>query len=457
MDSNLKFLEVNKALVALTGYSGKKLLGMRLPQLVAPTDRKNVVAFFKSLRVDHPAGAIELVLRKQHGGRRFVQLAPSAIFHDDGSLMQVLVIATDVTKRRGAEELLKQQSAFQETLLNKTSALLVVYDPQGIVRHISRAVEKMFGYSNMDVRGKSMWQLGVMDREEAARSKMRLRDLAAGAESIASVMRLRTKSGEERIMEIISTAVRKADGEVDCIIATGTDITERRRLQQDVLRATEAEQARIGHDLHDGVGQSLTGLVALAESLEQKLAGNLHTDAARIVAVLRDSVQSVRRLSHGMSPLAVRFQGLPEALHLLAETVRENFKTECTCDIDEKVGDASPDVQIHLYRIAQEAISNALRHGHAKTVNISLRQISDEQCELAIQDDGKGIIEKKRNRDGLGLRLMEYRAELIGGVLSVRSRPRQGVTVTCRVGCLRKQKTPETLTTLGKSSKNRPP
>ena len=455
-DSKLRLLEVNPALVAMTRSSRKRLLTLRLPDLIDAGDWKRAAASFEALRRGRPyENSLELKLRVRSGPCRYVHAAPTGFYHDDGSFWQGMIILTDITKRKLAEEELRQQAEFNKALLNKTSALLVVYDTKGVIQHISPAVEKLFGYSNEQLRGKNMWKLSVMDAEEVARSRKRVRALIEGKGNIMSTMRLRTASGDERVMEIISTVVPKLTGGVDCIIATGTDITERERLQHEVLRVSEADQIRIGHDLHDGVGQSLTGLTTLMESLEGELTGKHRILAARIRTLLQTTVKDVRRLSHGMSPIAIRNRGLREALLMLAETVRENFRTRCTCVIDERACLPDLESQTHLFRIAQEAVSNALRHGHASQLKIRLKRISDDhQSELSVRDNGSGIVRRGGKNDGIGLRVMQYRADTIGCDLKIKSVPGRGVTVSCRFGGLKKEKWGKILTIPPNSGKS---
>ena len=454
-DSKLRLLEVNPALVAMTRSSRNRLLKLRLPDLIDAGDWKRAAASFEALRRGGSyENSLELKLRVRSGPCRYVHAAPTGFYHDDGSFWQGMIILTDITKRKLAEEQLRQQAEFNKALLNKTSALLLVFDTKGVVRHISPAVEKLFGYSNEQLRGKNMWKLGVMDADEVARSRKRLRALLEGEGSVLSTIRLRTASGGKRVMEIVSTVVPKLTGGVDCIIATGTDMTERERLQHEVLRVSEADQIRIGHDLHDGVGQSLTGLTTLMESLEGELTGKERILASRILTLLQTTVKDVRRLSHGMSPIAIRNRGLREALLMLAETVRENFRTRCTCTIDERATLPDLEAQTHLFRIAQEAVSNALRHGHASQLKISLKRISDDQAELSVRDNGSGIVRRGRNQDGIGLRVMQYRADTIGGDLKIKSVPGRGVTVTCRFGGLKKEKWGKILTIPANSGKS---
>jgi hypothetical protein len=195
----------------------------------------------------------------------------------------------------------------------------------------------------------------------------------------------------------------------------------------------EQEQARVGHDLHDGVGQTMTGSVSLLEALEADLQGEARQQAQRIHELLRQSVSEVRRMSHGLSPTGVKYRGLVGALQLLAETVRTNFRTPCLCEVDSGIVIKNSDIETHLFRIAQEAVNNALRHGKPSKVKLSLQHVSQTECELRIEDDGAGLKKNKGEQDsGIGVRVMDYRANLIGARLTIKTKPRRGVVVTCR-------------------------
>lgn len=439
-DAGLRITSVNGRLLKMLRASRAKLLSSKIGDIVVPDDRREVSAWLQPPGHDERA-TLEFCVAGSLGRRRHVQaLAIRVPENDARPEAGGLLLMADVTSQKKNDLSLLQQAEFNKTLLNNTSALIVVYDTKGIVRHISRAVEDLFGYTNEAVCGKCIWKIGVMPQSEVDRSRKRLRDLKGGRSSIQSTMRLLTTKGEVRTMEIISTAVPKLTGGVDCIIATGTDITERERLQQEVLRVAEAEQSRIGHDLHDGVGQSLTGIVALMEALESQTAGPQLTLARRVREQLQSAIRELRRVAHGMTPIAIRERGLAEALMALAETVRESFRTACSCTVDEHVGSPAADVHVHLFRIAQEAVSNALRHGRATRIKITLKRVTPDTCELRVQDNGTGIERGRNETDGIGLRVMRYRADMIGGSLDVTSKAGNGVAVCCRFTCLKKQK-----------------
>ena len=225
------------------------------------------------------------------------------------------------------------------------------------------------------------------------------------------------------------------DGTPERLIITGTDVTERNRLEREVLNIVEREQARLGHDLHDGVGQTMTGIVSLIEGLESDLTGRHREDAARIRELIREAVAEIRRMSHGLSPTGVKYRGLVDALKMLAETVSLNHRTPCDCEIDASVKVSDSEVQAHLFRIAQEAVNNALKHGDPDNVSITLERVDGETCRLRVEDDGAGPQKTKKGahaaKPGIGLRVMEYRAKLIGADLSVSPREEGGVEVAC--------------------------
>lgn len=362
-----------------------------------------------------------------------------------GRIFRYISKPIDVDEMRGilrdALETLLDQSKLNKTLIDNTSALIVVMDRAMHVTHLNPAVEKAFGYQLSDVAGRTAWEAGVMDPLEIPRSKERMLKLFEGQAAVRGLVRFCTKNGEWRLVDVVTTALRDARGDIEGFVVTGTDVTELNRLQQEVVRISEEEHARIGHDLHDGVGQTLCGITTLVEGLEAELTGSQRDQAERIRSILHKAVQDVRRLSHGLSPAAVKNRGLAGSLLLLAETVRENFRTECRCDIDERITAGSEEIENHLFRIAQEALSNALRHGKATRVSIALKAGKGGKCELTVTDNGTGILEGQiRSSEGIGIRVMKYRAALIGAELRIKSNPPDGTKVSCYFECLKQKK-----------------
>jgi signal transduction histidine kinase len=223
------------------------------------------------------------------------------------------------------------------------------------------------------------------------------------------------------------------------------DITERRRMEREILEAGAEEQRRIGQDLHDGLCQHLAGISFATEVLRQKLAARSSPEASNISKVgkmIDEAITQARDLARGLQPVVLDANGLIAALKALAEKVEGMFHISCllVCDGPCRVSDNK--VATHLYRIAQEAISNAVKHGKARTVVVDLAVKGDEIC-LTIRDDGIGLADSRTNPQGMGLRTMDYRARVIGGTLSVQDGSTQngpvpagsggGTTIVCRV------------------------
>jgi len=214
------------------------------------------------------------------------------------------------------------------------------------------------------------------------------------------------------------------------------ELRNRRRAEQQVLAVSDRERHRIGQDLHDGLCQHLTGTAFACKVLEDKLRGrNLPEadDAAEIGELVETAIEQARQTARGLLPLPLDTEhGLESALHELASSIRNVFGVPCAFRAYGNTDPTDQTVATHLYRIAQEATHNAVRHGQPKRIEIALTQAED-RVELTVSDDGVGIPEVLPETNGLGLRIMAYRARSIGAELAVRRRDRTGGTiVTCR-------------------------
>jgi len=211
---------------------------------------------------------------------------------------------------------------------------------------------------------------------------------------------------------------------------------ERKDLEKALLEISEREQRRIGHDLHDGLGQHLAGTELMSQVLEEKLKSkNLKTEASRagdIARHVREAISQARMLARGLSPVVLESAGLMSALQELALGAEQVSRIRCQFECKPPVLVEDHTVATHLFRIAQEALSNAIKHGKSKEVSIRL-QATGEKIILTVQDRGVGLPKTLPDKRGMGLRIMEYRAAMIGGNLSVQREPEGGTSVICSV------------------------
>jgi signal transduction histidine kinase len=213
---------------------------------------------------------------------------------------------------------------------------------------------------------------------------------------------------------------------------------EARELEKTVEQISEAEQRRIGQDLHDGLGQHLTGVAFLSKALQQKLSADGRAeanDAATINQLVNESIRWTRDLARGLAPMDLDRTSLTESLKDLARKTSLMFSVECIYEGAESVQLTTDEAALNLYRVAQEAVSNAVKHGKARHVTIDL--VSRGGLTLTIQDDGVGFDAAKvmsgPRTSGMGLLVMKYRAGVIGGKLQILPASEGGTLVMCQL------------------------
>ena len=235
---------------------------------------------------------------------------------------------------------------------------------------------------------------------------------------------------------VITTALRDETGNPRGFAQVTRDVTELRTLEKQLLEISDRQQMRIGHDLHDGIGQELTGIALLSQNLRQRLAQSNaaeSAEAARIATFTNRVLEQTRKLARGFAPVDLGPEGLEAALQDLAAKVQFSLNRPCTVVVTGKPQLADEAVAMHLYRIAQEAVNNAVRHASPQHIRIELVTIP-QAVTLAIHDDGIGMRNADSSRDGnakgMGIRVMQYRARMIGASLEIRSGS-SGTSVIC--------------------------
>ncbi|MEO8578149.1 MAG: sensor histidine kinase, partial [Gemmatimonadales bacterium] len=266
------------------------------------------------------------------------------------------------------------------------------------------------------------------------RSKKFFQDLGTTSFRTDYESALVTAAGERRRVAWSNT-VLPGEGTTEAwVIATGIDITERKQMEQAILDVSAREQRQIGQELHDGLGQHLTGIAFMSKVLEQKLSSaraDEAADAAKIVRLVNEAINKTRELSRGLLPVVSNADGLMGALQRWAAEVEDLFQIQCEFVCPEPV--LIPDVGMatHLFHIAQEAVNNALRHADPRRIVITVER-TESSARISIEDDGTGMSAATADPPGLGLRIMSYRANIIGGSLDVHPGFGGGTVVRCR-------------------------
>jgi PAS domain S-box-containing protein len=305
--------------------------------------------------------------------------------------------------------------------------MLCIAGLDGYFRRLNQAWTARLGWTLPQLRLRPFLEFVHPDDREATRSRMQ--GLARGVDTILYENRYLRRDGSYIWLQ---WNARPIPGRV-AFYATARDVTRRKQLEKEILGIVDRERERLGREIHDGLCQTLAGIAALASTLARGLKNDSRQGAAElaleIAALLQDSITQARDLARGLDPARLRRIGLDKALEALARDTQHRFDVSCTASCDRPPG-LRQEVKMHLIRIAQEAVNNAVSHGQASRIDLALGCESG-MARISIRDDGVGVPERLGARSGLGLSTMAHRASLIGGTLDVRRAPGHGTLVTC--------------------------
>lgn len=305
----------------------------------------------------------------------------------------------------------------------------------GVITSWNRGAERLFGYSEAEAIGRTSQEMIHFGRSPEEQQLIEQVGQGERAEDRAvETIRQRKDGTSIHVLQTISP-VKDDRGRHVGVSIIARDVTERRNLEREVLESTGREQQRIGRELHDSLGQELTGLSYLAKSLAQKLNAhdNPHAETAHTIAAgIQQALCEVRSAVQGLVPVEVDGAGFMVALEKLAAQTQVNCGIDCRIDSREPVRIDDNVMATHLFRIVQEAINNAVKHAQARHIVVR-PESSNGTLSVSVEDDGVGIPEQARHNGGMGLRIMQYRAGVIDAALDVHPTGAGGTAVVCLV------------------------
>ena len=355
-----------------------------------------------------------------------------------GSLAQLIAsffqqkdeLIKEVRDRTRAEEALTEANQALSALIEASPLAIISIGADKKIKMWNPAAERMFGWKRADVLGSPLPFVPPDKKVEVDA----IGQLVLGGKSFTDLdMRCQKKDGSPIDIVISSAPLRDASGAVSDIMAVIIDTTLNRQLIQEILEISAREQRRIGQDLHDGLSQHLTGIAFLSKVLEQKLSIISSCDASQakeLTQLVHQAIDMTRSLASGLLPVELGEDGLMLALEEFSATVSNVFNIACVFTCNTPVFITDTNASTHLFRIAQEAVNNAIKHGSARHIKITLARQNENNI-LTIEDDGVGFPDELETKKGMGLRIMNYRSRMIGASLSVGNNPSGGGIVTC--------------------------
>ncbi len=429
-------VDANDAFIAATGYSYNEVINSNIKALGIWANPKIRAQIVKQLMDQGKVTDKEFQYRKKNGEVGTGIYSAHRIHLKN--VPHILSAVKDITERKRAEGALLESERLHRLLFtNLQDALVTVESPTWKIVIANPAAVKMFRARNVEqLLAAKPWELSPEFQPDGQSSLQAARvvinkAMQQGTHSFE--WRHRRLKGEEFPASVLLSRVEVAGRTL--VQGTVRDLTERVRLEQEVLNISDWERRHIAQDLHDGLGQLLVGAGYLADSLRQDMTAKSEPWVPRlnrIQAAINAAGKQARDVARGVQPVEPEPNGLMTALAKLAQQTSELFHVRCDFKCHPPVNIEDCQTGTHLFRIAQESVTNAIKHGKAKRISLHLTQ-TPKQITLAIKDDGVGLTSSRQKKDGMGLRIMNYRAGIIGGTLTINNKSVIGTTVTCRV------------------------
>ncbi len=368
----------------------------------------------------------EFRLRSYDGQYRSYATISRPLFDAAHQPSGLVGVTQDVTARHESEARRRRSEEVLRTTTANTADTLLLLDTELRVRFVNRAVR---GMAIDEIIGRDVSVLLPENARDGVIAK--LRQVLTTAETATYELEINEQGGDTRYLENRAVLVRD-DGVSAGISITVRNITERKRLEQEILDVSSRERQTIGRDLHDGLGQELTGVALMLRGLATRIQKQCPESVGQvneIVTLVNQSIETARSLARGLLPVNTESGGLTLALRSLVDRSRDlyGFKVELRAEVSPAVSLSETNAS-HLYRIAQEALTNTARHGRASTVTVFLLA-TQNKFSLEITDDGVGIGETAQSAPGMGLKIMKYRASMIGARFEIAPNHPQGTVI----------------------------
>ena len=429
-DGHGRFVRVNPAFARLTGYAKEELEGRSFKSLTPRQYHARGVEAIRQLRVGSSPISFEKEYLRKDGTRVPVHLTVFPVGDGERHIGSAAVVR-DLTEQRRARQKLVAAEAWFESLFASSRDSIQSVSREGKILEFNSAFERLTGYTRKELLAMRFQDLTPPEFHHV--DETAFRRLVNGEPSVEFEKEYNHKDGSRVPVRITAFTVRDAAARSLGYAAVIKDITAQRRLEKEIAETSAREQAKLGRDLHDSIGQTITAISLGAKTLRGMMSApsEVQREAIRLESLSRLAIQQVRGLARALLPHELEAGDLEASLRSLSAGARQLFGVSCTVASrgDTQLSDKAAAVQ--LYRIAQEAVYNAARHARSRRgVRISL-EAGARRLKLVVRDDGVGIPARRRPGAGLGIAIMTHRANSLGGSLVVRRAAGGGTEVVC--------------------------
>ena len=435
-----------EGMLRLVNEAAKRLIGLDqgekhdIPLKLLPVKVEN--EFDES--VENPFDLQNVRVQEKFSGRYFftssagrfpVLCTISPILGERDEVTGYVYIVRNIEEEYQVQEMQSRLASIVET----SEDAIIGSSPDGTIISWNNGANKHFGYGADEVAGKN---LSILVPDFFPNEIPEMLDRIRHGEIIEHYETLRrSKTGEILDMSIKISAIRDSRGHLMAVSLIARDMSKRKQLEKEILEIQDRERSRIGQDLHDSLGQQLTGIMLRLKAHEGKIAkldsDHLFKDVQQMQLLVRDAIGQTREMAKGLIPITLQTNGLTEALQELTLYCQSMYGIATTFEAPPGRISLTQPTELQLYHITQEALNNAIKHSGSEIIMVSLR-IESTELILSVTDRGKGLGGKKTG--GLGLRIMQYRANMMSGHLSIYQTEEGGTAVVCRVPMSGQQK-----------------
>jgi PAS domain S-box-containing protein len=414
------------------------------------------------------AGDLEILVERKDGERRNVVVAPRTFTNTEGQVIGAINCLYDITERKRAEEKIRESEEHLRAIINQSNAGMASCDLKGRIRFTNEKFCKMLGYAESDLKGKTIF--AITHPRDLDITRRRFEQMVREKRPVEMEKRYTRKDGSLVWVNVCDTPVLDATGKPASAVAVAIDITERKNaeaglqkskavleqrvkertrelrlanqelereierrkgLEEQILEISDREQQRLGQELHDGLCQQLTAIGFMARASALRLKNHRVAqveDLENIAQLINNSVMDARGIARDLHKEEVDAAAFAQALRVLTE--RKIWNIPCRLNLKTEPKIEKNRVASEIYRILREALLNANKHSRATQVTLEVRRRKNDLI-FAVTDNGVGFSPNAKTKHGLGLRIMQYRAQSIGAYLKVESPPSGGTRVVC--------------------------